>query len=441
MYFQLGITKAKLKGFLGAIQSFEKALELKPDYYEVYLETAAIKKKLPNRKEDAIRDYDLYIKAKPKDASAYYQRANLLEYYSGSESRKLAILDLDKAIHLNPKFVDAYLLRGKIYCIADNDICIEDFKKVIEIKKDTMDAYLWLARYHAYLKKEKDMNIAIDYLNLAIQVKPDFLESYFEKASIYQRYNRKEMALDVYNLILKKDPNSKRAMHSRANVRFDLKDYKNAKSDYLLVPEKDNWIYNQIGIVETYLSEWESAEKYFSIAIDKSKYFQSDFYYNRARIRTRFKNYEGALNDYDTIIKELSSYASAHYFYERAIIKKALKNYQGMLEDLNAAIQSDEKYKREPNEYILFERGNASFYLKDFVEAEKDYSKAIHINSAIASFYYARAMNSIRRNDFISAQMDLLRTLDLNPESKEMQTDLEILKVLDIKKELPESIE
>jgi len=75
-YFKLGVEQENLLAFSEAIEYFNKAIELKPNY-----------------------------------AMAYYGRGNAK---SGNSDYEGAILDFDKAIKINPDFGDTYFCRGII---------------------------------------------------------------------------------------------------------------------------------------------------------------------------------------------------------------------------------------------------------------------------------------------------------------------------------------
>ena len=80
---------------------------------------------------------------------AHYNRG--LEYQESGEYR-LAIQDYDKAIDLNPNFLDAYNNRGNTYFdLGEHRRAIEDFDRAIEI--DPSDAVVYFNRGNTYNRR------------------------------------------------------------------------------------------------------------------------------------------------------------------------------------------------------------------------------------------------------------------------------------------------
>ena len=88
-----GIAYSKTDNFSAAFADFNKAIELKPDFAEAYMNRG-----------------DIYIKNKGEFDFAF--------------------ADFDKAIELNPKLTGAYMHRGAAYFAkGENDRAIADYSK------------------------------------------------------------------------------------------------------------------------------------------------------------------------------------------------------------------------------------------------------------------------------------------------------------------------
>jgi protein O-mannosyl-transferase len=103
------------------------------------------------------------------------------------------------------------------------------------------------------------------------------------------------------------------------------------------------------------------------------KYPNSIAYYNRALSRGKYKNYPGAISDYDMAIGLNNNYTAA--YYSRGVIKCYQNDYSGALPDFNKAIELDSNYTD-----AYSDRGNVKYMLKDFKGALADYNKALEIN-------------------------------------------------------------
>jgi tetratricopeptide (TPR) repeat protein len=185
-YVGRGNAYYKLKKYEKALKDYDKAIELKPEMPEPYVGRGNVYWKY-NWYYKAIRDYDRAIELNPRYALAYYNRGwvynDLGGYqpairdgwsfdafnYKQPEIKKAwfsdrekdydkavrdggvykdtsyhlkAIRDYDKAIEVNPKYVNAYMARANSYRILGMyDKAIEDYNKVIELDPEYALAY------------------------------------------------------------------------------------------------------------------------------------------------------------------------------------------------------------------------------------------------------------------------------------------------------------
>lgn len=135
-YYNRGIENAKLKDFLGAIQDYNKAIELNPNDYIFYYNRGNAKFKM-NIFHDAIQDFNKSIELNDNHSSSYNNRGLAkarLEDYRG------AISDYDKAILLDASDAEAYYNRGlsKLMLKDKNSGCL-DLSKAGELGET--DAY------------------------------------------------------------------------------------------------------------------------------------------------------------------------------------------------------------------------------------------------------------------------------------------------------------
>jgi tetratricopeptide (TPR) repeat protein len=158
-----GLDKAKVGDFRGAIDDFNKAIEIKPTgqiYYNI-----AYSKSMLKDFDGAIQDYDKTIELEYRLAEAYFERGYCKDQLNDSNG---AITDYTKAIETNKEYADAYnnrafsKLKQKNYKAA-----IKDFDKAIKVKPDFASAYV----NRGFAKKElgdksgacKDWEKAIEF--------------------------------------------------------------------------------------------------------------------------------------------------------------------------------------------------------------------------------------------------------------------------------------
>ena len=129
-YLNRANSKAEEGDYYGAIDDYNKAIEINPNYVSAYSNRGLTYHRLESY-YSAIKDYTKVIEIEPDFADAYYNRGNAkaqLEDYYG------AIEDYNKHIELDPYYVMAYSNRGlsKVF-LEDYYGAISDYTKVIEI--------------------------------------------------------------------------------------------------------------------------------------------------------------------------------------------------------------------------------------------------------------------------------------------------------------------
>ena len=122
-----------------AIESYNTAINLNPNYAAAYYKRGKIYFYDFNEDERAIADFSKAIQIQPNYDDAYYERGNA---YKNSDDYEKAILDFDKAIKLTPKFAAAYSSRAfTYYLLKDYNRAIEDYSRAIEIQPNRKNNY------------------------------------------------------------------------------------------------------------------------------------------------------------------------------------------------------------------------------------------------------------------------------------------------------------
>ena len=129
-YFVQGLHKDYCQDYKGAIEDYNKAIELKPNYADAYCNRGISRINLSDYK-GAIEDYNKAIELKPDYAEAYNNRGisrKSLSNYKG------AIKDYNKAIELKPDNPNLYYNRGLARtALKENDKAIADYQKAADL--------------------------------------------------------------------------------------------------------------------------------------------------------------------------------------------------------------------------------------------------------------------------------------------------------------------
>lgn len=128
----------------------------------------------------AIEDFNKALTLKPDYALLYSNRGLA---YNGKGLYNRAIEDYNKAILIDPKFALAYNNRGFAYHRKGQyDRAIEDYNRAITLTPN--DAMLYNNRGGAYYGKEK-YDSAIEDYNRAISLKPDYARAHKNRGLAY----------------------------------------------------------------------------------------------------------------------------------------------------------------------------------------------------------------------------------------------------------------
>jgi tetratricopeptide (TPR) repeat protein len=225
-YINRGDARGKLGDDKGAIADYDQAIKLKPDFTYAYINRGNARGNLGDNK-GAIADYDQAIKLKPDDETAYHNRG-LTRGKLGDD--KGAIADYDQAIKLKPDYTDAYINRGVTRGkLGDDKGAITDYDQAIKLKPDYANAY-----YNRGVTRGKlgdDKGAIADY-DQAIKLKPDYTDAYYNRGITRGKLGDDKGAIADYDQAIKLKPDYTYAYHNRGTARGKLGDKKDAIADY-----------------------------------------------------------------------------------------------------------------------------------------------------------------------------------------------------------------
>jgi tetratricopeptide (TPR) repeat protein len=228
-YVNRGVLKGEQKDYSGAIDDYNKAIELNPGDAKAY-NLRGIEKNWQKDHSGAIDDFSKAIELNPGDAKAYDSRGTAK--MGGGKDYAGAMADFNKAIELNPGYDFAYQNRGaaKFYFGKDYAGAIVDYNKAIELNSGNALAYS--NRGDAKFKWGKDYAGAMEDYNKAIELNPSYLPSFLNRALLKMEQKNYEGASDDYSRAIALNPGYAEAYQHRGNVRMIQKRYGEASADY-----------------------------------------------------------------------------------------------------------------------------------------------------------------------------------------------------------------
>lgn len=249
------------------------------------------------------------------------------------------------------------------------------YQKLIDENPRDYETYLKRAneyyRYNQYLRALNDVDEALKYA-------PDSeTDTRFQalclRANIYENTGKHEAALEDLNAALSLYPDNYITLYQRANVKYELGQYSEAKLDYQRL----------------YRLNARSLEGLFGMA--------------RCAVK---ENNLGLANEYaDQAVATAPSQSDV--YTRRASVRHMMGNNTGAVDDLILALSTDNS-----NNKALKELVNMSDY--DYTAVMTGLSNAIRQAPRVGMFYYIRAVIAMSHHRYIAAIGDFKTIVDEN---------------------------
>lgn len=239
--------------FSNAFADAARAFRLDSNNFEARLLYASSLLNSPSRKEmDKIiaqRHFEGLLEQKPKHLKAMIGLANT---YALLQDFTNALKWIDEAFLVNPKFIDAHILKGSIYKVRHNALLGNpEFQKMADALLDSaIFTYSYITQidpqHHVtymhlgLLFQQKADSICLDHYLSAVQIQPENLEYKYALAFAYGEFGQEREAIRIYEEMIGKDENYFEAYCQMGQIlQFKYQQLDSAITYYSKVIKKD----------------------------------------------------------------------------------------------------------------------------------------------------------------------------------------------------------
>ena len=221
-----------------------------------------------------------------------------------------AIKDFDNFIRHEKKVSDAYLNRGVCYLyLKDTVQAYSDFELGIRTNRESPMGYNRRGVLYMQQKRYKEAEQDFD---MAIKCDSTLAMSFFNRALIYNETYRPVKSLADLDRVIQLDSTSSITYFNRAIIRSQIGDYNRALEDYNKVSEysPDNvLVYYNRALLYQQLGEIECAKRDFTKAIELYPDF-ANAYLGRSYMRYLLGDYRGSRSDKQIAERKIAQYRS-----------------------------------------------------------------------------------------------------------------------------------
>ena len=180
-----------------------------------------LKKNNYNSQALNLNAFILYYQKNFEEAIEHWQKAininpNYIEAYNGCGNAYKNLKQLDKAVEsftkailIEPRYLEAYMnLANVLIKLEKFEEAIENFDKVLEIKNDSPEAFQGKAFSLMKLKKYDD---AILNFNQSIKVNPNDANAFYNLGATYENLEKWQQATNCFSKAMQLDPKHSKA--------------------------------------------------------------------------------------------------------------------------------------------------------------------------------------------------------------------------------------
>ncbi len=330
--------------YADALDCFNQATEIKPDYFRAWTNKGLIIQKIDvlegvEKEATALEYYDRALAINPDDALTLVNKGLLL----GELGKKEEALELYKqAINNDPNYYRAYYAQGLEFSEMNRyEESISAYAQAIEVKPDFVAAWVGKGNQLANLGRYEE---ALSAYEEAIRLKPDYDYAWNGKGNQLANLGRYEEALSAYDEAIRIVPNDPTPRLAKCSALVFLEQFLEALvcSDKLIEIDPEDITFLNIrafllGMNDNYM---ESKKIYQEILESNPNFLPA--YFTSSIVKYKQEQYSQALDSISQclMIEELNSQA----WYMKAQILISLERFQEAFECFDRSLEIDSDY-------------------------------------------------------------------------------------------------
>ena len=226
-----GACYAALERYDLAIDSYKKALKIKPDYAEAYNNLGnAFRAKI--ELDAALESYKQAIKIRPAYADAHFNRGNVLR---DRGNWKAAIDSYEQAIQIKPDWAEPFYFIGISQKeLGEPDAALRSYKRALKIKPTSATT---LNSMGIALFIKGDIVPALDCYKRAVTIKPDFAFAYYNMGNAQHTGGEITAAIESYKKALEINPYNETVLTQKLHQQSHICDWAAIQSNQKRIPK------------------------------------------------------------------------------------------------------------------------------------------------------------------------------------------------------------
>jgi tetratricopeptide (TPR) repeat protein/predicted Ser/Thr protein kinase len=302
-----GKTLYKLKKYKEALTAYDQAIQIQPDYFEAWSGRGFVLANL-QRYQEAIASFDKALQLNNQNSEVWNARGEAL---SNLNQYDQAIKSYEKAIEFKPDNYEAWYKKG---LALQNSNRYEEanaaYQKVVDLKPDYEQAWYNSGNALVNLRRYQDAFTSYDK---AVQSKPNYYQAWFSRGNVLLNLQRYPEAIESFNQVIKYNPSNYQAwynlgwsLHQTQRYEEAIKSYKKAAT----LKPRDYQLWYNMGNSQYILHKYEDAIASYNKAV-RYKPDHSESWYSRGNALLNLRLDQDAIASYDQAIKYKPNYQQA----------------------------------------------------------------------------------------------------------------------------------